>query len=92
MERISGVLRGGTSLYVVNLRAFVHDNQRTLKLTNVGRIQAEICLQGQIYFDTFGNVHKRSTGPDSTIKRGQGVIFDGNDRTEIFPEQIRVLA
>jgi hypothetical protein len=91
VEGIGAVLWGGAALYVVHFRALVHDDQRTLKLTDVGGIQAEIRLQGQLDFHVRGDIYERPAGPDSAVQGRKFVILDGNHRTEVFAEQVGIL-
>ena len=59
MERALGILRRGTALNVVNLSAFVRDNQRPLELADIRRIQPEIRLKREINLDTLGDVNEQ---------------------------------
>ena len=71
--------------------AFLHDDESALKLAEICRVQAEVGLQRQIHFYILGYIHKGSTRPHGTIQCGKLVIFDWNNCSKIFTEQIRIL-
>src|SRR5258707_12236530 len=70
--------------------ALVHDDQRAFELAEVGSIQAKVGLQGQVNDYALRYVNKRTARPDRGIQRGKLIIFDRNDRAEVFTEQIRI--
>ena len=92
MERALGILRRGTALNVVNLSAFVRDNQRPLELADIRRIQPEIRLKREIDLDALGDVNERTARPDGAVQRCEFIITIRDDRPEKLPEKIGVLS
>ena len=90
MERALGILRRGTALNVVNLSAFVRDNQRPLELADIRRIQPEIRLKREIDLDALGDVNERTARPDGAVQRCEFIITIRDDRPEKLPEKIGV--
>ena len=91
MERFGRVQRRSTTFHVMNLCAFVCDDQRALKLPHAGIVQAEVCLQRQIHLYAFGNVNERAARPNRAVECGEFVILDRYHGREVFAEEIRVL-
>ena len=91
VERVGCVLRCGAALHIMDLGTFLDNNERAFELSQISRVQAEVCLQGQIHFHILRYIDKRSARPDGAIQCGKFVVFDRYDRSKILAEQVRVL-
>ena len=64
VERVGGVDGRRAALDVVDLGAFVDDDQRALELAGVLAVDAEVGLQRQRHLDALGHVDERAARPD----------------------------
>ena len=88
-----GAVHGGRAAFdVMHLGALVDDDQRPLELAHVGRIDAEIGLQGELDLHPLRYVDERAARPDRRIERGELVVGRGDDRAEILAQQVGMLA
>jgi Cation transporting ATPase, C-terminus len=55
-------------------------------------VDPEICLQRHLDVDTFGHVHKRSTGPYGAVERRELVVVGRDDRREVLTHDVLVLS
>ncbi|MNI94105.1 hypothetical protein D3C73_1521550 [compost metagenome] len=70
---------------------FIGKNQRTLELSHVLGVNAEVSLQRHFAFHAFWNIDETSARPYGTVQRGKFIIGRRNDRSEEFLEQLRML-
>ena len=76
--------RGGTSLQIREIRAFVGDEKRALELTRVAGVDAEIGAQFHRATNAFGHIDKRTIGEDGGIECRVEIICRRYDRAEVF--------
>ena len=92
VQAVGAVHRRRAAFDVMDLSAFVDDDQRALELAHVGRVDAEVRLQGELHVHARRHVDKRPARPHRGVQRGELVVAGGNDRAEVLFHQIRVLA
>ena len=92
MERVLVVDGGRAALNIVDVRAFVGDDQRALKLAHCRRVDAEVRLQRDRHVNALGDVDEGSTGPGCRIQCRELVVTRGHALTEVLLEDLRVLA
>ena len=67
MQRILGIGRCRTALDIMHICAFIHDNQRTLKLPHPLRVDTEIGLQRFFQLYPFRHIDKASPAPHTAV-------------------------
>ena len=92
MQRVLVVNRGGAALDVVHVGTLVSDDERALKLTHGGGVNAEVRLQRDRHMDALGHVHEGATGPGGRVQRGELVVASGHTLAEVFLEDLGVFA
>src|SRR5437763_5124630 len=92
MQRRTVVDGRGAALDVVHISTFVDDDQRPLELAHVLGVDAEVRLQRDVDVHTLGHVDKRAAGPYGRVQRGELVVTGRDDRAEILPEKVFLLA
>ena len=90
VQRIRLVNRSCTPFDVVNVRAFVSNDERALKLTHVFRVDAEVRLQRDLHVNTLGHVDERPTGPHGSVEGCEFVVTGRNHGTEVLFEDLWV--
>ena len=76
----------------MDLRSFIRDDERALKLAHIRHVHAEVSLQRQLHMYALRDINEGTAGPDSTVQRGKFVIVIRHHRAEIFTEQFRIEA
>ena len=91
MQLIFIAHRCGAAFQIGHIRAFVGNNQRTLKLAGFGFVDTEI--GGQLHWAayTFGDIHKGAVRKHRAIKSGVIVVTLRHHSAEVFFHQLRVL-
>ena len=84
--------RRGAAFDVVDLGAFLDDDQGALELAHVFGVDAEIGLQGDVDLDAGGYVEERAARPDRRVERGEFIVLDRDDRGEVFADQVGMFA
>src|SRR3954451_20226426 len=92
VQRVAGVDRGGAALDVVHVGTFVDDDQGPLELTHVLGVDPEVGLQRDLHVHALRPVDERPARPDAGVQRGELVVAHRDDRPEVLPEQLLVLA
>ena len=92
VQRVGRVDRRGAALDVVHLGALVGDDQRPLELAHVLGVDPEVGLQRDVDLHARRHVDERAARPDRGVERGELVVADRDDRAEVLPEQVLVLA
>ena len=82
----------GTTLQITYVCALVGFEQRALKLTRALGIDAEVGRELHRATHTLGYVAERAIREDGGVECGVEVIGMGNNRTQIFLNQIGILA
>ena len=91
VQRVGLVNGRGAAFHVMDVGAFVHDDQGPLELAHVLGVDAEIGLQRDFHFYVLGHVNERAAGPYRGVQRGELVVARRNHGAEVLPEQIRLL-
>ena len=84
-------LRCGATFEVADIRSFVGDDQRALKLAGIFSVDAEIRRQFHRTTGAGRNVDERPVRKDRRIQRCIEVVGHWNDRSEVFLHQLRML-
>ncbi len=92
MQLIFITHRCGAAFEIGHISALISNNQRTLKLTGIHRIDTEIGRQLHRTTHTFRDVDKRAIGKHRRIQCGKEVITLRHYRTKILTYQFRVFA
>ena len=91
VQRVGFVNRCRAALDVVDVGVFVGDDQRSLELSHVLGVDAEIRLKRDLDVNALGNVNKRTARPDGRVERCKLVVARRDDRSEVLPEKVFVL-
>ena len=91
VERVGRVDRGGAALDVVDLRAFLDDDQRPLELAGVLAVDPEVGLERQRDLDALRDVDERAARPDRGVQRGELVVLGRDDRREVLADDVLVV-
>ena len=91
MQGLTAKCRGGATFNVVDLRAFVSDDERPFKLPHVFAVDPEIGLQRIFNLYTRRDINKTPATPSGTVECGELIIRRGDDGPEVFLHQVRVL-
>lgn len=92
VQRVLAVDRGGVPLDVVNIEAFIGDDEGVFELAESRSIDTEICLQGDVDAYARRNVDGGASRPCRSVKRGKSVVIGGDGSVEVFLEDPRVFA
>ena len=74
----------------MHIGAFVGDDERTLELAHIRRVNAEISLQRDVDMHTLGHVYERSARPCGGVQRRELVVVARNAFAEVFPDDFRI--
>ena len=86
------VAHGGCASFKIrHIAAIVTDNQRTLKLSHIDSIDAEVSGQLHRTAHTFWNIDKRTVAEDGGIQCRIEIVTVRHDGTEILAYQVRIL-
>ena len=77
---------------VGNVRALVRDDQRPLELAGLSRVDPEVGRQLDGTANAFRDVTERTVREDGGVQGGKKIIRVRDDRADIFPHQVRMLA
>ena len=91
VQRVRVVDRRGTTLNVVNVRAFISDDQCALKLPHGFRVDTEVGLKRDLNMYARRHIDKRATRPGRGVQRCKLVVTCGNRLAKVLLEQFRVL-
>ena len=91
MQRVGLVNGRGAAFHVMDVGAFVDDDQGPLELAHVLGVDTEIGLQRDFHLHALRHVNERAAGPYRRVERGELVVARRDHRAEVLPEQIRLL-
>ena len=92
VQRVGRVGRRRAALDVVHVGALVDDDQRALELAHVLGVDAEVGLQRHVDLHALGHVDERAARPHRGVERRELVVGRRDDRAEVLPEQVLVVA
>src|SRR4029078_12172294 len=92
VQLIRAALRRRAALEVANVRSLVGDDQRSLELAGVRRVDAEVRRELDRAAHAFRHVHERAVGKHRAVQRGEEVVAVRNDRAKILLDEIWMLA
>ena len=81
----------GASLQITYVAAGVGDDQRTLELAGLGRVDAEIGRQLHGAAHALGDVAERPVAEDRRVERCEEVVAVGHHRAQVLPHQLGML-
>ena len=90
MERLTGIGWRGAPLDVVHLCTLIDDDERTLELSHILAIDAEIGLQWHIHRHPRGDINKAATAPHRRIQGGKLIVLRRNHRAEILLHEVGI--
>src|SRR5581483_3557587 len=91
---VQGVVRvggSGTALHVVDVAAFLGDDQRPFELAHVLRIDAEVGLERYLHLYARGHVNEAAARPYGRVQGGELVVGGRDDSAEVLPHDVHVL-
>ena len=91
VQRVALVDRCCTSLDVVHVASLVSNDEGSLELTHVFRVDAEVGLERNLNVHTRGHVDEGSTGPHSSVEGSELIVSRRDDGAEVFFEEFGVL-
>ena len=91
MQRVAVVNRSGATFDVVNIRAFIGDDQGALELTHVLGVDSKVCLKRNLYVHTLWHVDEASARPNRGVQRSKLVVAGWNYCAEVLFENLWVL-
>ena len=92
VQRIRGPSRSRASFDVMNIRAFVDDDQGSLELTHVLGVDPKVGLERLIDVHSWWHVYERASRPDRRVEGGKLVVVGRDDRPEILLDDFGVFA
>ena len=84
--------RGGASLEIADVGVFICDDESSLKLPGVGRVDSEVGRELHGGANPFGDITKGSIAEDGGVQRSVEVVTVRNHRAQVFSHEIGVLA
>src|SRR6185437_9152263 len=81
----------GAAFKVTCITAFLHHNQRALKLARVRGVNAEVGRKLHGTADTLRHIYERAVAEHCGVQRGKEVVSVRNDGPEIGFDQVRML-
>ncbi|MNM84218.1 hypothetical protein D3C81_963010 [compost metagenome] len=91
MQRVRAVNWSCTAFNIVYKAILISNDECTLKLTHIFRVDTEVSLQRNFTFYTLRYINEATTRPYRTVKSSEFVIRWRNDRSEVLPENFRML-
>ena len=92
VKTLGGVHRSRTTLDIMHLCAFIHNDKRSLELPHTLFVDSEVGLKGEIDFDPRWDVDERTARPNRRVQRGKFIVLRGNHRCEVLLDQLGILA
>src|SRR4029453_16876596 len=92
VERVAGVDRCRAALDVVHEGALVDDDQRTLELAHVFRVDAEVGPERHLDLDPRRHVDERAARPDGGVQSRELVVVLRDDRPAVLLDELLLLA
>ena len=89
MEGFLAINRGGTTFDIMNVAAFIGDDEGAFELTGLLVVDAEIALKRLLEFHAFRDVDEAAAAPASGVKGREFVIGDRDNGREVFLEDLR---
>ena len=90
MQVLRIVRRRGTTFHKRQLRAFVHDNERSFELPGTFGVDAKVRLQRLLYFYVFRNIDKTAATKHRAVQRRKTVVDRRDDFRKIRLKNIAV--
>ena len=84
-------LRRGAAFHVGQLRAFVGDDERALKLAEILGVDAEVGLQRVLHLHSGRDVDERAAAEHGAVQRAEFVVAGRDDLAEPLPENLRMI-
>ena len=91
MQRILGIGRCGAAFNIMHIRSLIDDDQGSLKLTHLFRIDAEIGLQRFFQLYPFRDIDEGSARPHRTVQSSKFVVGIRNNAGKVFFQQLGIL-
>ena len=90
VQAVGAVGRRRAALDVMHPRALVDDDECTLELPHVLRVDAEVGLQRHFHLHARWHIDEGAAGPDGGVQRRKLVVVPGDDGAEVFPHKFRI--
>ena len=90
MQLVLIKLRRGAAFEIGNVRTFFSNDQRSLKLSRLGVVDAEVSRQLHRTANAFRNETKTAVRKDRAIQCREKIVVRRHNRAEIFLNQLRI--